>query len=191
MYCAVSSGYPFSKPYADLVARLRVPMGFVLVAAFAWFARPTPEALAFGIPISVAGLALRAWAAGHLAKNQQLSTGGPYAYLRNPLYAGTLLVALGLAVAARSAWLGALFAAVFLLVYLPAVMLEEQHLTKLFPEYASYAAKVPSLIPRRKPNPAGSRFQWNLYTKNREYQALFAFAAGLAWLVFRAIRLAP
>lgn len=190
MYRAVSSGYPFPKPYADFVARLRVPMGFVLAAAFGWFAHPTARALACGIPISIAGLALRAWAAGHLAKNQQLATGGPYGYIRNPLYAGTLLVALGLAIAACSTWLAALFAVVFLLVYLPAVMLEEQHLTKLFPEYASYAAAVPSLIPRRKPDPGPSRFRWSLYRKNREYQALLGFAAGLAWLMFRAVRLA-
>ncbi len=188
MYSAVSSGYPFPKPYADFVARLRVPMGFVLLVAFGWFAHPTARALACGIPISFAGLTLRAWAAGHLAKNQQLATGGPYAYIRNPLYAGTLLVALGLAIAACSAWLAVLFAVVFLLVYLPAVMLEEQHLTKLFPEYASYAAAVPSLIPRGKHNPGRSRFRWSLYRKNREYQALLGFAAGLAWLIFRAIR---
>jgi protein-S-isoprenylcysteine O-methyltransferase Ste14 len=191
MYRAVSSGYPFPKTYADFVARLRVPMGFALVAAFAWFASPTIRALACGIPVSVAGLALRAWAAGHLAKNQQLATGGPYAYIRNPLYAGTLLVALGLAIAACSAWLAVLFAVVFLLVYLPAVMLEEQHLTKLFPEYASYAAAVPSLIPRLRPNPGRSRFRWSLYRKNREYQALLGFAAGLAWLIFRAFRFVP
>ncbi len=184
----MSSGYPFSKPYADFVARLRVPMGFVLVAAFAWFASPTAQSLACGVPISLAGLALRAWAAGHLAKNQQLATGGPYRYLRNPLYGGTLLVALGLAIAARGAWLAALFALVFVLVYLPAVMLEEQHLTRLFPEYASYAAAVPILIPRLTPAGSRSRFQWSLYKKNREYQALLGFIAGLAWLIFRASR---
>ncbi len=187
----MSSAYPFSKPYADFVARLRVPMGFVLAVAFAWFASPTDRSLACGIPLSAVGLALRGWAAGHLAKNQRLTTGGPYAYLRNPLYAGTLLVALGLAIAARSTWLAALFAVFFLLVYLPAVMLEEQHLTKLFPEYASYAATVPSLIPRGKSSPGESRFQWSLYRKNREYQALFGFAAGLAWLIFLVIRGAP
>jgi len=191
MYSAVSTGLPFPKPYADFVARLRVPMGFVLVAAFAWFARPTLSSLAYGIPISLAGLALRAWAAGHLAKNQQLTTGGPYAYIRNPLYVGTLLVALGLATAARSIWLAALFAAVFLLVYLPAVMLEEQHLATLFADYARYAASVPSLIPYRRPCPGSSRFSSKLYWKNQEYQALLGFAAGLAWLIYRAVVLTP
>jgi protein-S-isoprenylcysteine O-methyltransferase Ste14 len=101
---------------------------------------------------------LRAWAAGHLAKNQQLATGGPYAYVRNPLYAGTLVVAFGLAMAARSIWLAALFPAVFLLVYLPVVMLEEQHLNTLFPEYSAYAAAVPGLIPHGRSRPGSSRF---------------------------------
>jgi protein-S-isoprenylcysteine O-methyltransferase Ste14 len=184
---AVKTGLSFPKPYADFVARLRVPMGFLLVAAFAWFARPTPRSLAWGVPISLAGLLLRAWAAGHLAKNQQLATGGPYAYVRNPLYAGTLLVAFGLAIAAHSIGLAALFAVVFLLVYLPVVMLEEQHLTKLFPEYSAYAAAVPSLIPFRGCHAGSSRFSSKLYWKNQEYQALLGFAAGLAWLIYRAM----
>ena len=59
---AVKSGRAFLKPYADLVARVRVPMGFVLVAAFAWFARPTSHSLVWSVPVSFAGLALRAWA---------------------------------------------------------------------------------------------------------------------------------
>jgi len=188
---AVKTGLSFSKLYADFVARLRVPMGFLLVAAFAWFARPTLRSLACGVSISLAGLVLRAWAAGHLAKNQRLATGGPYAYVRNPLYAGTLLVAFGLAVAARSIWLAALFAAVFLLVYLPVVVLEEQHLTTLFPEYAAYAAAVPSLIPYRRPRPGATRFSSKLYWKNQEYQALLGFAAGLVWLIYRAVSLVP
>ncbi|HXC64947.1 MAG TPA: methyltransferase, partial [bacterium] len=96
----------FPKPYADTVARLRVPSGFLLVAVFAWFSQPTAQWLAVGVPISLAGLALRAWAAGCLAKNQQLATGGPYAHTRNPLYLGTLLVAAGLVIASHSLGLG-------------------------------------------------------------------------------------
>ena len=78
----------FPKPYADAVARLRVPSGFLIVIVFGWFSQPTPQSMAIGIPVSLLGLALRAWAAGCLAKNQQLATGGPYAYTRNPLYIG-------------------------------------------------------------------------------------------------------
>ena len=89
----------FPKAYADRVAKLRVPGGFVLVAAFAWFSHPNALWLCYGVPVSFMGLALRAWAAGHLAKNQELTTSGPYRFLRNPLYIGTLLVAAGLVVA--------------------------------------------------------------------------------------------
>jgi protein-S-isoprenylcysteine O-methyltransferase Ste14 len=177
----------FPKPYADAVARLRVPSGFLIVIVFAWFSRPTPTAMAVGVPLSLLGLALRAWAAGCLAKNQQLATGGPYAYTRNPLYIGTLLVAAGLAVASCSAGLALLFAAVFLLVYLPVIQNEEQHLRKIFPEYAEYAERVPALMPRL--NPAGPRnpnpFRTGLYLKNQEYQAGLGFLAGMLFLLVK------
>lgn len=176
----------FPKPYADLVARLRVPSGFLLVAAFAWFSRPTTSSLAIGLPVSLLGLALRAWAAGCLAKNQQLATGGPYAYTRNPLYVGTLIVAFGLALASRSPGLAALFAAVFLLVYLPVIQNEEQHLRRLFPEYAQYAASVPALWPRLRHISMAGGFRWSLYRKNQEYQAAAGFAAGALYLLWRA-----
>jgi protein-S-isoprenylcysteine O-methyltransferase Ste14 len=130
---------------------------------------------------------LRAWAAGHLAKNQQLTTGGPYAYVRNPLYIGTLVVAAGLAVACRSLGLAILFALVFLFIYLPVIMLEEQHLGELFPEFERYAQSVPAFIPFGKRSAAGTNFSWALYRKNQEYQALLGFVAGMAWLIWRAI----
>jgi len=175
----------FGKRYADTVARLRVPTGFLLVAFFAWFSRPTPQWMAIGIPVSLAGLALRAWAAGCLSKDSQLSTAGPYAYTRNPLYLGTMVVAAGLAIASRSPGLGALMAAVFLFVYLPVIALEEQHLRRLFPEYRAYTQAVPMLWPRllkRRP-PAG--FHWSQYVRNREYQAAAGFAIGVLFLIWK------
>jgi protein-S-isoprenylcysteine O-methyltransferase Ste14 len=178
----------FPKPYADFVARLRVPCGFVLVGAFAWFSNPDARSLLYGIAVSLIGLWLRAWAAGHLAKNQRLASSGPYAYTRNPLYLGTLLVAAGLAVAARSAGLGALFAAVFLCIYLPVIQLEQQHLRSLFPEYAEYAARVPALLPRMTPAGESQAFRWALYVKNREYQAGAGFLAGVLFLLWKACR---
>lgn len=179
----------FPKPYADFVARLRVPSGFLIVAVFGLFSHPTAESLIAGAAVSVLGLALRAWAAGCLAKNCELATGGPYAYTRNPLYIGTLLVAAGLTIAARNIWLGALFAAVFLFVYLPVIQNEEQHLRRLFPDYAEYASRVPALWPRwsaaRKPNP----FRAALYLKNQEYQAGAGFAAGMLFLFLKVLKI--
>ncbi len=178
----------FPRSYAHAVARLRVPFGFVLVAAFAWFSAPDARSLAWGLPMAAVGLALRAWAAGHLAKNQRLATSGPYAYVRNPLYLGTALAGAGLAIASRQALLAALFAAVFGLVYLPAIQLEEEYLRELFPEYPGYAERVRMLWPRLAPRGAGGRFEWRLYWKNEEYQALAGFLAGAAWLIWKACR---
>jgi protein-S-isoprenylcysteine O-methyltransferase Ste14 len=177
----------FPKPYADTVARLRVPSGFLIVLLFALLSHPTVDSLAIGLPVSVAGLALRAWAAGCLAKNQQLATGGPYAYTRNPLYIGTLLVAVGLVMAARNPWLAILFALVFVFVYLPVIQLEEQHLRRLFPDYAAYADAVPALAPRLTPLASKSPqpFRWALYRKNQEYQAGLGFLAGAIYLWWR------
>jgi protein-S-isoprenylcysteine O-methyltransferase Ste14 len=174
----------FPKPYADAVAKLRVPGGFILVAAFLWLSAPSPASLLMGLPVSILGLAVRAWAAGHLEKNTTLADGGPYAYVRNPLYIGTLLTAAGLVIASRRWELGVLFAAVFLLIYLPVVELEEQHLRKLFPEYERYAQRVPKLIPRIGGSGA-KRFRWSIYMKNQEYQALLGFLAGVAVLVWK------
>ena len=118
-----------------------------------------------------------------------MASSGPYAYTRNPLYLGTLLVAAGLAIASRSVGLGALFAAVFLCIYLPVIQLEQQHLRRLFPEYAAYAARVPALLPRMTPAAGGARaFQWALYGKNREYQAAAGFLIGALFLLWKALR---
>jgi len=177
----------FPKPYADAVAKLRVPCGFILVAAFVWLSAPSPVSLEVGLPMSIVGLALRAWAAGHLEKNTTLADGGPYAYVRNPLYIGTLLTAAGLAIASRRWELGALFAVVFLLIYLPVVELEEQHLRGLFPEYHDYARRVPKLLPGLGSGGSGTkRFRWAVYMKNQEFQALLGFLAGAIVLVWKA-----
>jgi protein-S-isoprenylcysteine O-methyltransferase Ste14 len=130
---------------------------------------------------------LRAWAAGCLAKNQRLATGGPYAYTRNPLYIGTLLVAAGLTIAARNVYLGALFAAVFVFVYLPVIQLEEQYLRVIFPEYAPYADQVPALVPRLTPYSQKSLnpFRASLYLKNQEYQATAGYTAGVLFLLWK------
>lgn len=176
----------FPKRYADTVARLRVPSGFLIVVVFGWLSHPTHTSLLVGLPVALCGLALRAWAAGCLAKNRELATGGPYAYTRNPLYIGTLLVAAGLVAASRNVSLGVLFAVVFLLVYLPVIQLEEQHLRKLFPEYGSYAGAVPALFPRVTPwhGKNSQPFQGALYLRNQEYQAGAGLLAGMLYLLW-------
>lgn len=177
----------FPKPYADAVAKLRVPCGFVLIATFLWLSDPTFESLLAGLPISLAGLALRAWAAGHLEKNATLTDSGPYAWLRNPLYLGTLTAAAGFVVASRRWELAILCAAVFLLIYLPVVELEEEYLAKLFPEFPQYAVRVNKLMPRAPRQRAAKPFRFSLYRHNREYEAGLAFLVGIVFLLWKAL----
>ena len=178
----------FPKPYADFVQRLRVPGGFLLAAAFVWLARPTSTSLMAGLPVAALGLVLRAWAAGHLRKNEALTTSGPYAWMRNPLYAGTALAALGFVIAAAAPWLALAFAAAFLLIYGPAVQNEQDHLRSLFPEYAAYAAQVPLLLARRPSQPSPQRFEGRLYWRNQEYKAAGAYLLVAAFLLWKAAK---
>ncbi len=150
--------------------------GFIVVAAFLWLSRPTPLWLATGGAIALVGLGVRAWAAGHLRKNQQLATSGPYAHVRNPLYVGTLLTGLGFAVAGANPLIGAVLVGFFLLFYLPVVEEEESHLAKILPGFDEYRRRVPRLLPKLAPQYSGGPpFSGELYLKNREYQAFLGF----------------
>ena len=176
----------FSKRYADTVARLRVPGGFLLVGAFAWLSSPDAQSLSLGIPVSIAGLVLRGWAAGHLRKNTSLAMSGPYAWVRNPLYLGTLIVAAGLVIASQRWELAVLFALVFAFVYFPVIELEEQHLRKLFPDFERYCQLVPMLWPSGRKTESRQHFEFSQYWRNEEYNAVLGFVAGLVLLLWKA-----
>jgi protein-S-isoprenylcysteine O-methyltransferase Ste14 len=167
--------------YSQIARRIRVPLGFVSAAVFLWLARPTWWSIALGSLLMAPGLWLRALAAGHVRKNAELTTSGPYAYTRNPLYLGSIIIALGFAVAAYNPWIGILLLAMFLAIYLPVIRSEETFLRGAFPGFDDYASKVPRLLPRLTPVDweAGS-FSRELYRKHREYNALIG--AGLLML---------
>jgi protein-S-isoprenylcysteine O-methyltransferase Ste14 len=177
----------FPKSYADTVQRLRVPTGLLLAAAFVWLSQPVLPTLLIGFPVAMLGLAVRAWAAGHLRKNQQLTVSGPYAFVRNPLYIGTLLTAIGCTIAAAQPYLAACIGVVFLFVYLPVMEQEEQHLAQLFPEFDAYATRVPQLFPRIPELMPAQRFAWAVYVQNKEQKASYGFAAVYAFLIGKAI----
>ena len=132
----------------------------------------------------VPGLALRALASGHVQKDKQLTTSGPYAYTRNPLYLGSLLMAGGFAVAARSWWIVALMVVIFVVIYVPVIAGEEQYLRQTFSDYDDYARNVPRMLPRLTPySSQGSEYSSERYWKHREYQASVGCAVMLAILI--------
>ncbi len=175
----------FPKPYADAVQKWRVPSGIALAALFALLSDPVPPTLVLGLPFCLLGLAIRAWAAGHLRKDESLTVSGPYAFVRNPLYIGSLLAALGCVIAAAKAELALLAGAYFLLVYLPVVELEEQHLAELFSEFGEYARRVRAFLPTLPDHIPPERFSFALYRRNREQRALYGLAAVYAFLIFK------
>lgn len=152
-----------------------------------WLARPLPLTLAAGGGVALCGLALRAWAAGHIRKNAHLATSGPYAYTRNPLYLGSFLLGLGFAIAGGRIVLGVVFAVFFLSIYLPVMRVEAQTLGELFrDEYTRYAQTVPLFLPRLTPQHNGPakqpvKFDVNLYLRYREYRA--ALGLLIVWSV--------
>src|SRR5580698_6469162 len=160
--------------------RIRVPLGFAFAVLYFWLARPTWKFLALGAVLIAPGLLIRALASGHVRKNEELATSGPYAYTRNPLYLGSLLIGVGFAVAARSWWVGVVLVLMFFAIYLPVIRAEEKFLRERFPEFEEYARRVPRVIPRilASSHDEGTEgFSFDLYLKHREYNALLGVLA--------------
>src|SRR6202161_217576 len=137
--------------WSQIARRIRVPLGFLFAVLYFWLARPAWRSLALGAILVVPGLLVRALASGHVRKNEALATSGPYAYARNPLYLGSLLIGIGFAVAARSWWVGFLLVVMFFAIYLPVIRDEETFLRQKFPEFEEYAQRVPRMFPRLTP----------------------------------------
>jgi protein-S-isoprenylcysteine O-methyltransferase Ste14 len=170
--------------------RWRVPLGFVCAVLFILLAKPTLTTMLAGAAISLLGLGVRAWSAGHIRKNDALATSGPYAHTRNPLYFGSFLLGLGFTIASARWPLALLFVALFLGIYFPVMRVEASTLAGLFGKsYERYAAAVPLFFPsfRRysERNPA-SRFDAGLYMRYREYQAGLGLLIAWGLLVAKA-----
>jgi protein-S-isoprenylcysteine O-methyltransferase Ste14 len=173
---------------ADLFARWRVRLGYLVTVVVLILARPTPQSILVGGLVGLAGLAMRALAAGFLHKQEVLTTTGPYAYTRNPLYFGSSLLALGTAIAVRSWVSGLLLLAYFTLVYSFVMRREEGELRlKHGVAFDGYANSVPLFFPRFTPRvqPASSdgTFSWEQYRRNHEQQAAIGFVLLLVGLV--------
>lgn len=182
--------------WSRIAIHVRVPLGFVFAAAYLWFAHPAWTWLLEGTVLVVAGLIVRATAAGHIRKNQELATTGPYAYTRNPLYLGSVLIAAGFVVAAKNPWIALAAVLMFVAIYIPQIKVEEAYLRSAFPEYSSYATQVPRLLPRftpyRSPAAASSgqgaaRFSRELYRRHREYQAALGSVLMIGALILKMI----
>ena len=178
--------------WSRVATRSRVPLGFIFAAAYFWFARPTWISLGAGFVIAAVGVLIRALASGRIRKNAELATTGPYAYTRNPLYLGSIIIAIGFIIAARNVWIGIGALAMFAFIYLPVITAEEKYLRSAFPGYVQYASEVPRFLPRLTPyrpkteaDDGSAQFSSALYLRHREYNAAVGAALMLGALVLK------
>jgi protein-S-isoprenylcysteine O-methyltransferase Ste14 len=179
--------------WQKIARRIRVPLGFVFAGVFLWLAQPTWKTMLLSLLLVVPGVWLRAYAAGYVRKNAELTFTGPYAYTRNPLYLGSMMIAFGFAVAAASWIILVALAVLFAAIYIPTIQGEEGYLREHFAGFDEYAAKVPRLLPRltaaefpANENASGGRFSAGQWRHHREYNALMG--AGAIYLAL-AVRL--
>jgi protein-S-isoprenylcysteine O-methyltransferase Ste14 len=179
--------------WQQIARRIRVPLGFVFAGVFLWIAQPTWKTMLLSLLLVMPGVWLRAYAAGYVRKNAELTRTGPYAYTRNPLYLGSMMIAFGFAVAAASWMILVALAVLFAAIYLPTIRSEELYLRDHFAGFDEYAAKVPRLLPRltaaefpANENASGGRFSVAQWRHHREYNALMG--AGAIYLAL-AVRL--
>jgi len=175
--------------WSRVARRIRVPLGFAFAILYFWLARPSWRSIVMGTALIVPGIVIRALASGHVRKNEALATSGPYAYTRNPLYLGSLLIGIGFAIAARSWWVGVVLVTMFFAIYLPVIRAEENLLREKFPEFEEYCQRVPRIFPRLTPasSEAGG-FSMELYLKHREWNALLG-AVGIAAVLILKMKL--
>lgn len=175
--------------YSEAAKKARLPLGFVLGIGYLILARPTPLTLAVGGAIAFVGVAVRAWASGHIVKNKKLATTGPYAHTRNPLYFGSFLIGAGFAIAAHWGLLLVVIA-FWALIYAPTMERERLNIRERFPEdYDRYSANVPAFVPRftpwREDIETDGGFSTELYMKHGEWKAGITYVLVLGWLAFR------
>lgn len=163
-----------------LLARWRVSLGFVLAALVLWLAVPTRQSVIVGAVMAWCGEAIRLWAAGHLEKSTEVTRSGPYRLTRHPLYLGSSLIGVGLAIASNHLLLGALILAYLATTLTAAIRSEEAHLRDKFGDaYDAYA--------EQRAAPMDRAFSWTRAVRNREHHAIAGLLAGLVALTLRMV----
>lgn len=173
--------------------KTRIALAWAFALSLALTARTMPHLN--GVIIIFAGASLRFWASGYLRKDTRPAIGGPYAWIRNPLYIGTYLMALGACISIDNLWLATALTFIFGLVYHYVVLDEEEKLEEIFGDsYRAYCALVPRFIPIKFPlrqallekvNPDARHlsYDFQLAWKNRAYEAYAAALGLVAYIV--------
>jgi protein-S-isoprenylcysteine O-methyltransferase Ste14 len=178
------------KTLADRLQRLfkfRFAVFYPVVLYLALFCNIDRRYLFPGTMVMLAGAAVRLWSNCYAIKMDKLTTSGPYAFVRNPLYLGTAMIMLGVAVVLNIYPLGGVFFAVAAIVYYRTIRSEERMLTKKFGEdFLDYLRHVPAMIPRLTPYTKGEKWPFSRQRlwESREHKILIWLAiAVIAFLL--------
>jgi protein-S-isoprenylcysteine O-methyltransferase Ste14 len=179
----------------------RLVLCYLGILVLIYFAQPTPLSIAVGLVLIAAGQLLRVWAAGHLVKNKRLTTTGPYAYVKNPLYVGAITIVIGFCIVGMPPWelrwtwrdprlvLYLIFLAAFFLYYMPRKMkIEGDRLRAIYGDaYTRYEKSVPDMLPRFTPYRSGdtTRWTWAQTVDNSEHGTIMSMGVGLALILLR------
>lgn len=150
------------------------PFGIFMIL----FANCDDKSLKLGIPFIIAGELIRLWANGYAIKSEKLTTSGPYAFVRHPLYLGTMLLAVGFIVLLKIYYVGSALLVVMAVVYAGTIRKEEKMLEGRFREYAVYRSKVPAIVPMAPPYRGGEKwgFSFERLIRSQEYKPLLWIA---------------
>ena len=167
----------------------RQSIGVILVILFTVVAEPTLYLFILGCLFVLDGLLTRLYASGFVLKNKELSTTGPYAYVRHPLYTGNIFILIGMSFATGFLWAFVISTIFFWFYYPPAIEYEDRKLKSLFPEtWDSWAKQTPALMPKLKFNSLNlTRLSWEKSLKENYEPAIFVFV--LFWLILLANKL--
>jgi protein-S-isoprenylcysteine O-methyltransferase Ste14 len=160
------------------LARWRVSLGFLLAAVVLWLAQPTRMSLLWGALVAGLGELIRLWAAGHVEKSREVTRSGPYRFTRHPLYLGSSVIGVGIAIASASWLVAAIVLGYLALTISAAIRAEEAHLREKFGgEYDAYAARIaPPMI---------RSFSMTRALANREHHTIAGLVLALLLLAFK------
>ena len=157
----------------EKLIKYRSFIGFLCLVAILWLATPSSRSIFSGFLLMMAGVFFRAWSSGHINKDKELATLGPYSLTRNPLYFGSLILGSGIAVASNNRIAYLIFAAYYLTFFTFLIVIERKRLRKRFGrQYDDWAREANLFFPKFK-KIEKSDFNIAFYMKNREYRVLF------------------
>jgi protein-S-isoprenylcysteine O-methyltransferase Ste14 len=172
--------------WVAMIARMRVALGFVFGVLVLVLAQPTQASLLVGMSIAAGGEAIRIWAAGHLRKSREVTVSGPYRWVAHPLYVGSSVMGVGLAITSMSIVVAVLIAVYLVATLTAAIKSEEAFLRRTFGEqYDLYKSGVAAQ--RRERSVASRRpFSLEQAIANREYRALSGLGIAILLLIWKA-----